>query len=196
MSLIKERTLLEEAGVLEQYLPSNPLYHGDNLKKVLLGLAASWLDYRAFINKITVEYNIDTTEDLISSWEGFVGIPDSCFDIASTIEERRQNVLLKIAGLNVATARQFENIAQILGFSIQVTSGVEESSFPMTFPVTLLSASDLGFTILVKLNSSLKPSGFPLTFPFEFTGSGPNILECLFNKIKPANTQVIFKYIN
>ena len=195
MSLIKERTLLEEAGVLEQYLPSNPLYHGDNLKKVLLGLAASWLDYRAFINKISVEYNVDTTEDLISSWEGFVGIPDSCFNIASTIEERRQNVLLKIAGLNVSTARQFENIAQILGFSIQVTSGIEEATFPMTFPITLLNPGDLGFTILVRIDSSLKPAGFPYTFPFEFTGDAPEILQCLFNKIKPANTQVIFKYI-
>lgn len=195
MSLIQERTLQEEAGVLRQYLPANPLYSGDNLQKILLGLGASWLDYRAFINKLSIEYNINTTEDLISSWEGFVGIPDSCFNIASTIEERRQNVLLKIAGLNVATARQFENIAQILGFSIQVTSGIEEASFPLTFPAILLGAGDLGFTILVKIDSSLKPSGFPLTFPFEFTGDAPDILQCLFNKIKPANTQVIFKYI-
>lgn len=195
MSLIQERTLQEEAGVLRQYLPANPLYSGENLKKVLVGLAASWLDYRAFINKLSIEYNINTTEDLISSWEGFVGIPDSCFNIASTIEERRQNVLLKIAGLNVATARQFENIAQILGFSIQVTSGIEEATFPMAFPITLLSAGDLGFTILVRIDASLKPSGFPLTFPFEFTGDAPDILQCLFNKIKPANTQVIFKYI-
>lgn len=195
MSLIQERTLQEEAGVLRQYLPANPLYSGDNLQKILLGLGASWLDYRAFINKLSIEYNINTTEDLISSWEGFVGIPDSCFNIASTIEERRQNVLLKIAGLNVATARQFENIAQILGFSIQVTSGIEEASFPLTFPAILLGAGDLGFTILVKIDSSLKPSEFPLTFPFEFTGDAPDILQCLFNKIKPANTQVIFKYI-
>ena len=195
MSLIQERTLQEEAGVLRQYLPANPLYSGENLKKVLVGLGASWLDYRAFINKLSIEYNINTTEDLISSWEGFVGIPDSCFNIASTIEERRQNVLLKIAGLNVATARQFENIAQILGFSIKVTSGIEEATFPMAFPITLLSAGDLGFTILVRIDASLKPSGFPLTFPFEFTGDAPDILQCLFNKIKPANTQVIFKYI-
>lgn len=195
MSLIKERTLQEEAGVLRQYLPSNPLWSGNNLQKILLGLGASWLDYRAFINRLGDEYNINTTEDLISSWEGFVGIPDSCFNIANTIEERRQNVLLKIAGLNVATARQFENIAQILGFSIQVSSGVEESAFPMTFPITLLDASGLGFTILVKIDSSLKPSGFPLTFPFEFTSDAPDILQCLFNKIKPTNTQVIFKYI-
>lgn len=195
MSLIQERTLQEEAGVLRQYLPANPLYSGDNLKKVLVGLAASWLDYRAFINRLGDEYNINTTEDLISSWEGFVGIPDSCFNIAPTIEERRQNVLLKIAGLNVATARQFENIAQILGFSIQVNSGIEEASFPLTFPAILLGAGDLGFTILVKIDSSLKPSGFPLTFPFEFTGDAPDILQCLFNKIKPANTQIIFKYI-
>ncbi len=196
MSLIKERTLLKEAGVLEQYLPSNPLYHGDNLKKILLGLAASWLDYRAFINKITVEYNVDTTEDLISSWEGFVGIPDSCFNIASTIEERRQNVLLKIAGLNVSTARQFENIAQVLGFSIQVTNGVDVATLPATFPILLTSAAAAPFTIVVNLDSDLEPATFPLDFPVSLGAGAAQVLECLFNRIKPANTLVVFRYIN
>ncbi len=52
MSLIQERTVQEEAGVLRQYLPANPLYSGDNLKKVLVGLAASGLDSRALINRL------------------------------------------------------------------------------------------------------------------------------------------------
>lgn len=199
MSFIKERTVQEQANVLAGYLPNDDLHiskniEGSNLRNVLIGLADQWLNFRSSVNNTYAEYDPRETTDLIEEWEGFVGIPDGCIDNTGTLEERRTNILLKLSGINATTAQQFETIASTLGFDVTVTAGVTAERFPLTFPFTLIGASEERFTIVVNLDASLQPSGFPLTFPFELTSGAPAILECLFNKIKPANTIVLFRY--
>lgn len=196
MTLIKERTPQEQLKVISQYMPTHPVYQGETMKKILLGLGASWLDYRSVINKLCEEYDVKTTEDLILSWEGFVGIPDSCFGIAGTLDERRKNILLKLSGSNVSTSTQFENVARILGYNVSVASGVDFAVLPATFPILITTQEAAPFTIVVSLDGSLQPPTFPLSFPIELRSGAPEILNCFFDKLKPANTQVVFRYIN
>ena len=159
-------------------------------------MASEWLNFRDKINEVVNEYNPQKTTLLIQEWEQFVGIPDSCIPVASTIEQRRLNVLLKLAGINATTEKQFKNVASILGYNIEVSNGVSTSTFPLTLPFLLISEASAPFTIVITLPSSIKPSGFPLTFPFTLTSQQPAILDCLFNKLKPANTQLFFRYSN
>lgn len=199
--ILKPTTQTQQADILAQYLRDDVLHEGKNkegstLRKVLLGLATEWLNFRDKINEVANEYNPQITTALIEEWEGFVGIPDSCIPIASTIEQRRINILLKLAGINATTAKQFKNIASILGYSIQVSNGVDTSTFPLTLPFLLISQASAPFTIVITLPASIQPSGFPLTLPFTLTEQQPAILNCLFNKLKPANTQLFFRYSN
>ena len=199
--MLKERTQPQQADILAQYLRDDNLHEAKNrddstLRKILLGLASEWLNFRDKINEVVNEYNLQKTTALIQEWEAFVGIPDDCIPVASTIEQRRLNVLLKLAGINATTEKQFKNVASILGYNIEVSNGVSTSTFPLTLPFLLISEASAPFTIVITLPSSIKPSGFPLTFPFTLTSQQPAILDCLFNKLKPANTQLFFRYSN
>lgn len=199
--MLKDRTQTQQADILAQYLRDDALHEaknkeGSTLRKVLLGLASEWLNFRSKINEVSNEYNPQTTTQLIEEWEAFVGIPDDCIPVASTIEQRRLNVLLKLAGINATTEKQFKNVASILGYNIQVSNGVATSTFPLTLPFLLISEASAPYTIVVTLPSSIQPNGFALTFPFTLTSQQPAILDCLFNKLKPANTQLFFRYSN
>ena len=199
--MLKKRTQPQQADILAQYLRDDNLHEAKNrddstLRKILLGLASEWLNFRDKINEVVNEYNPQKTTALIQEWEEFVGIPDDCIPVASTIEQRRLNVLLKLSGINVTTEKQFKNVASILGYNIEVSNGVSTSTFPLTLPFLLISEASAPFTIVITLPSSIKPNGFPLTFPFTLTSQQPAILDCLFNKLKPANTQLFFRYSN
>ena len=199
--MLKERTQTQQADILAQYLRDDSLHEaknkdGSTLRKILIGLASEWLNFRSKINEVSNEYNPKTTTKLIEEWEEFVGIPDDCIPVASTIEQRRLNVLLKLAGINATTEAQFKNVASILGYNIEVSNGVSTSTFPLTLPFLLISEASAPFTIVITLPSSIQPNGFTLTFPFTLTSQQPAILDCLFNKLKPANTQLFFRYSN
>lgn len=197
--MFKERTQEQQASILAQYLPNDKLHQAKNkenstLRKILLGLATEWLYFRSNLNEIVNDYNPNNTTYFIEDWEAFVGIPDSCISIASTLEQRRKNILLKLAGINATTEKQFKNIASILGYSIEVSNGIDTSTFPLTLPFLLISEAEAPFIIVITLPASIKPVGFPLTLPFTLTEGQPAILNCLFNKIKPAQTKLYFRY--
>ena len=199
--MFKERSQTQQADILSQYLRDDRLHEAKSredstLRRILIGLASEWLNFRNKINEVSNEYNLQKTTALIQEWEQFVGIPDSCISVASTIEQRRLNVLLKLAGINATTEKQFKNVASILGYNIEVSNGVSTSTFPLTLPFLLISEASAPFTIVITLPSSIKPNGFPLTLPFTLTSQQPAILDCLFNKLKPANTQLFFRYSN
>jgi uncharacterized protein YmfQ (DUF2313 family) len=199
MTFIRQRTAVEQTDTLAGYLPNDDLHalknkDGSNIRKILVGLSTQWNRFRTDINNVYDEYDPNDTVDLITEWETMVGIPDECISNTGTLEERRTNILLKLAGINVTTAKQFENIASILGYDVVVENGVDTSVFPLTLPFILLSEATAPFVIVVTLDASLETEGFPLTFPFTLSSGVPDILLCLFNKLKPANTNVIFRY--
>jgi uncharacterized protein YmfQ (DUF2313 family) len=197
--MFNEITLEQQTNILAGYLRDDPLFEsknkeGEPLRKILQGLATQWIDFRNTLNKVVNEYNPKITTDLISEWESLVGIPDGCIKNTGTLEKRRLNILLKLAGINATTKKQFENIAKVLGYDIEVETGVDTSTFPMTFPIILMNQAEAPFIIVVSLDASLKPAGFPLKFPMSFTSDVPDILKCLFNKLKPAHCKLYFRY--
>ena len=196
---LDSRTLEEQTDVLAQYLPNDPLWaakniDGSNLRKILVGLASQFIRFRDKADEIYDEYDPTITTNLIEEWEKVVSIPDNCLGNTGTLAQRRTNILLKLAGINVTTEKQFEEVAAILGIAINVENGVDTSTIPLTLPFILVSAAEAPFTIVITVDQSLEPSGLPLTLPFALTSSTPVLLNCLFQKLKPANTQLIFRY--
>lgn len=193
------RIVEEQTDILAQYLRDDPLWEsknieGSNLRKVLIGLASQFIRFRDKVNEIYDEYDPTITTNLIEEWETVVGIPDGCIGNKGTLAQRRVNILLKLAGVNVTTAKQFETVATILGLTIRVDTGIDASTLPLSLPFVLMSAAEAPFIIVVTVDESLKPQGLPLTLPFTLTSSTPNLLNCLFQKLKPANTKLIFRY--
>ena len=198
--IIEKRTQQEQARILANYLRDDKLHQAknqtdSNLYKILVGLAEGWLDFRNNANAIVDNYNINNSLLLIEEWEKAVGIPDNIFDISGDIETRKRNILLKLAGSKAETKEQFERIGKILGFDIQVEPAFKYSRFTYTFPVLLLNEGSSPFVILVNINKSLKPNGFSFKFTFKFSIDSADILKLFFNKIKPSNTIIIFRYV-
>lgn len=168
------------ADSFARYLPNDRLFaskfaSGSNLRNLLVGQAAEM--YRA--NGYLIEYvkNIipDQTVLFIDEWESALGIPDGCFSGTGTLDERRRDVLIKLASLGVQTVADFQALADMFDVTATVIPGVDYPT-PVPFPE---------FCIVVEWDGST---------PEELAQIG--IVQCLFLKLKPANVYIVFVPLN
>lgn len=130
--LITRHTKTEMISSLAAYLPGGELFEsayipGSNFNALLAGLSGELLRAENFMFLYNSQFIPDETTVFIEEWESAVGIPDNCFTISSsdTNEQRRLNILVKLASLGVQTVADFENLAVILGFpNTQVLPGI------------------------------------------------------------------------
>jgi len=197
------RTIDDQAKSLANYLPGGKLFRiknfkNSNFRNLLIGLAGELFTADGYLRSYSQEILPDQTVLFIDEWEKALGIPDDCFFGNGTLDERRRDILVKLASSGIQTAQDFVDLAALFGVSVIVKAGVDGSVptlFPMTFP--LLFSGDithLRFTIIIQF-TVLDTSRFPLYFPFIFGSELIVTLECLFNKLRPANCALIFEQI-
>lgn len=200
MALFARRNIEDYTDSLAAYLPGGDLFASRNIKdsnfrKLLRGMAGELFRANGLLRDYNRDILPDQTVQFIDEWEKAVGIPDECFSGSGTLNNRRRDVLTKLASLGVQTQQDFIELAAIFGIDVQILQGTETSMFPMTFPATFFnSLRESRFTIVV-IFTVPAANRFPYTFPFLFGGAGTAILECLFNKLKPSNCKVIFNQI-
>ena len=196
---LKTRTTQEQADVLASYLPDNAIFAeknnlDSNYRKLLNGLAVEFKRLRNVINSIRSDYFPENTTEFIENWETQLNIPDECIDVSTDITERRNNVMLKLNGVNATTKEDFEAMIAAAGIDATISNAVDQASLPLTLPFLLVDSDHAPFTIIVNLDASLEPSGLPLTLPFTLSSQAPSNIECLLRKYIPAHCQVIFRY--
>lgn len=199
-SLFERRNIESYTDSLAGYLPGGDLFASkqvpdSKLRKLLRGL--SWEMFRS--NGLLREYNAeiipDQTNKFLGEWESAVGIPDCCFTGTGTADERRRDILVKLASLGVQTTEDFIDLAKIFGVGVSISNGIDGITFPLTFPVLMFTAlREARFTIVVTFTIQ-EDSTFPLAFPIAFGSGEIALLECLFRKVKPANCDIIFKQV-
>lgn len=200
MNLFKNRTLQEQIGSLAKYLPNDRLFsakniQGSNIRSLLTGISGELVRAQGSLYQFSQEILPDSTERFISEWESMLGIPDSCFPADGDVDERRLHVLIKLASLGVQTNEDFVFIASQFGITVEIINGIDTIVFPVTFPIPMFdSESDARFTIIVRYSVE-SSSFFPVTFPVTFGTKELGIIECLFNKLKPAHCSVVFEQI-
>lgn len=197
-----ERTLEQQAEILARNLPEGEFwiakYKTDTtVYKLLYAMGLELLRLEGTLNYAYDELHITNCQDMITDWETEYGMNGGCFDEAirtGTLEERIQNILTKIAADGTSTKEQFENLALRLGEQINVYCGDESGifTFPLTFPLTLSAEPRKNRYIMYVEWVNQVPSTFPFTFPITFGTLSQSILICFFQKLKPANTQIIF----
>lgn len=199
-NLISQHSTSKHADSLADYLPSGRLFESaritnTNFRNLLLGLAGELFTAEGHLKTISNEYDINTTSLLIEEWEGALGIPDSCFSGTGGLIERRRDVLVKLASLGVQTAEDFVALAALFGVVVTVNPGIDFAIFPLEFPWLFFSSEkEARFTIIVDFTVQ-EANKFPLIFPFVFGSDTIGIMECLFNKLKPANCNIIFRQV-
>jgi uncharacterized protein YmfQ (DUF2313 family) len=198
--LFKQHTNNEHRKSIADFLPNGELFRAKNtpdtnLYNLLLGLAYENARIENKMNEIAYQYDINKTTELIEQWESALGIPDDCFSNTVDINLRRTQVLAKLS-LSIDTADSFVALAAEFGYTIEIVQASNVAIFPLQFPLQFYpTAKTARFTIIVNMPSELQPCTFPIAFPLCFSPPNSNIIECFFRKVKPANCQIVFKYI-
>lgn len=193
------KSVNEQAESIRQYLPQVKLFKGATLQSLLVGLAEELFKVDRDIRLYNDEIIPTNTVKYLGEWEKAVGIPDSCFTGTGSFDERRTHVLAKLGALGVQTSQDFVDVAALFGIAVTVSSGTDSglppATFPLTFPFTMFGGTKQDrFTIVVTYTVTAA-SRFPWTFPYTFGDDTLLFLECLFNKLKPANCSVIFEQV-
>lgn len=183
---------------LADYLPNGRLFEAKNIgdsnfRQLLRGIAGELFTAQGYLKTLDQEYIPDQTVLFLDEWERALGIPGDCFSGTGSNDERRRDILVKLASLGIQTEEDFVMLAEMFGVAVTVTPGLDEIQFPLIFPVLMFSTkSEARFSIVVEF-TVLDTSRFPLVFPFQFGDDAIAILECLFNKLKPSNCNIIFQ---
>ena len=201
MSYLPDSTQRLQAETLAAFLPDGKMFRAkyineSNLNKLLLGFGAELLRVHQTIDEFVCNYLINNSSFFIDEWELMVGIPDDCFPGAGSIEERTQHVLVKLASLNVIVEQDWIDLAAILGFEICIKNGGEAGIYPLSYPIEYFAtAKEARFTMIVFIKG-IPPTVYPLTYPLNYSSSADNILICVFEKLKPADTNLLFRFVD
>jgi uncharacterized protein YmfQ (DUF2313 family) len=197
MRLFRKNTPTDITDSTAAFMPNGRTFGGKNrsdaiLRKLLSGMSLELYRIDEQMELMAEDYDINVTTQFLPQWEAAVSIRDSCLDGTGTLEERRQAVLAKLAGMNLTTDQDFIDLAAIFGVTVTISQGADIGLFPMTFPFPLVgSAKEAKFTMIVGFDTELET--FPYVFPFIFGDATRGLIECIFNKLKPANVQIIYQ---
>ena len=195
--LFENHTLEENTQALANFMPGGRAFESKNIddsnfRDLLSAFAPEMKRFEDTYLEVSKEHGINNADVYLSRWEKAVGIPDDCFLGIGSISDRRQHVIIKLACMNVSTREDFINIATKLGFTVEIESLSEACEFPATFPFPLCgSDKENRFTLVIGIEGGPSLDGFPFTFPFEFGDQASTILECIYDKVKPANVKLI-----
>ena len=162
------------------------------------------LAYQSYIRK---ELDIDTTEDLITEWEESVGLPEPCsLSSAQTIEERRELVKLHLRKTPIVNVANFEEIVlKLTGYDVIILPRLSSTNvYNEGFDEAWLDFTEFGgiygdrFTFDVFVDFIDEKFGFDIdeieTANLDEYLRPPYFIECVFNKIKPANSLAVYHY--
>lgn len=206
------------AAALISLLPTGPAWPrdpGSILVAALTGLAEYWgfVDSRA-ADLLERESDPRLTVELLPDWERAWGLPDPCISTPQTIAARQKMLVLWMTMIGGQSRAFFTSIAAWLGYTITITE----------FAPFMVGVSRVGDTGLdnVKVGGLVTDPRWEIGPPemrFYWTvhvggislqwfrcGSGqtgvdphlrigvPLDLECIFNRWKPAQTQIVFDF--
>lgn len=187
-----------QAFLLAAHLPQGSLWQNSfspdsNIGKLVIGLAVEFYRFQVLQQNLTTEMDIAQTNDLLIEWEKSVGLPDSCFSTNVSVETRRLQVeqkFSKFGGIQIAD--DFVRVAAVFGVTVNIFPGSQLGEFfPLEFPLPFESSRTIRHIIYVEVIGEVEVNDFPLLFPLPFGAGEFSFLQCIFDKLAPANVQVI-----
>ena len=199
--VFKNYSVETHTDFLANFLPNGKLttakfIENSTLRLYLKGKAPEFKRLNDLFVTFINELDPTTTIDFLTEWESAIKIPDSCIPLASTDEERRENILLKLLSLSVQTEQDYIDLAAILGFTI---SFVTDEFPPYDVPFTPLGEGvDLSFVPPYAV--PFTPMGFPeeghlfifiIKGDFDSNPAKADVFECLVKLLVPSTYRVL-----
>lgn len=162
------------------------------------GLAAEFARLYRRVWQVSLEATPSTLVDSLDDWETEYGLPDPCLGPDQTMAQRLRALLLKVRSGGTITRADFVRLAASVGYEITI-----EYPYPFEFGVSWCGgpdgtdgSADYYWIVRVPGRASKR-----FEFGVSETGIDPLLdislatdLECLFRRLAPAWTQVVFDY--
>ena len=185
------------ADLLKLLLP--PVAYDRTGKRLSAELSAegAQLDrFAATVEAILAETDPRTASYLLPDWERVYNLPDECSQPAETIIDRRVRLAGKVAETGGISKNYFLALAEALGYqNISITS-FKPTTCESSCEAQLMDES---FRFLWQVNVPGQQTVHRIAGcesscedPLEAYKQGP--LECLFNKLQPADAIIQFNY--
>lgn len=169
----------EYRQLLASLLPAGKAWQvksGKNIYDLFQAFADEFAEVDTRSDELREEADPQTTSELLEDWERVLGFPDGCTLVTGTDQERIDNIVnrLKEIGRSL-TLSFFEDIADNFGINIII-----EEPHPFR-----LGSSGMG-------NAIRDPDFQYVWRVYVPSGVDYEQLECIFNDLKPAHTNVFF----
>lgn len=169
---------------------------GSNIRKLIKCLSVAHNFTQQQVELLDDEFRIYNTFDLLAEWEKSVGIPGECLGLSSTIAQRRQAVIDRLKKQPIVTLSEMQAYVDALfpGAGVTLYPGYEYFNFEYEFELTFLG--DVSERFILVVDVPLSEEAFEYEFEITFEGA-PDVekLECLLNKINPANVYILIQYV-
>jgi uncharacterized protein YmfQ (DUF2313 family) len=163
--------------------------------KTLAGLAPSYERNAARAVYLLQDAFPGSTSELLPEWEATLGLPDPCAGEAPTIQQRRAQVVARLANGGGQSIPHFVNFVAQLGYTVTISqfapfrvghrrAGDQVGTQDWAFTWQINSA----LNTITSFRAGVSGVGEPLR------AWGNAVLECEVGAIKPAHTLLNFAY--
>ncbi|MFS2103556.1 YmfQ family protein [Ralstonia sp. Ralssp135] len=163
--------------------------------QVFSGLTQVYGRQTARSNYLLVDSFPGTTYELLPEWESTLGLPDPCAGESPTVQQRRAQVVARLANSGGQSAAYYIGFAAKLGYGITITNFAPFRCGQSTAGQQLGTA-DWFFTwsvnaplnTVVRFAAGQSAAGEPLA------SWNNTVLQCELSAIAPAHTVLQFRY--
>jgi uncharacterized protein YmfQ (DUF2313 family) len=184
---------------LQDLLPPGPAWarEGDTPLNRLFGALSqelARLDGRAW--QLLEEADPRTTAELFIDWERVAGLPDACaqaFGGDQTFAQRRAALLGRLTTIGGQSPAYFIGLAAALGYAITITEFHEHTVEDDVEHGLYGAAWNFAWQVNSALNT-ITDITVESTVEDPIAAWGNALLECVINRLKPAQTTALFSY--
>lgn len=184
---------------LQALLPPGPAWPKDDsalMTRLLSGLSVELarVDGRAW--QIAEEADPRTVAELFADWERVAGLPDACavaFGGTQTMAQRRAALVGRLATLGGQSPAYFIALAASIGYAITITEFRAQTAEDDVTYALYDSAWNFAWQVNAALNT-INEITVDMTVEDPLAAWGNALLECVINRLKPAQTTVLYSY--
>ncbi len=182
--------------LLQALLPQGAAWPRDSeatLTKTLAGFAVEFARVEGRAYQLVSEADPRLTSELINEWETMLGLPDPCVGADQSLTERRRSLLSKLTTIGGQSRQYFIDLAASLGSVITITEfAMGHVNDPVNYPMYGLEWRFAWQVNGIANPVTYKPVNGAVNDPLAIWGT--TAVQCLFNRLKPAHTTVLYNY--
>jgi uncharacterized protein YmfQ (DUF2313 family) len=158
---------------------------GSGISNTLTGFAAGFQRLDAAAIFLLQGAFPSTAINLLTEWEATLGLPDPCAGVAPTIQQRQNQVVARLSQAAGQSVGFFVGFAAKLGFVITITEFTGSTTLANTWQVNVPASGIVYFTA---------DQSYPED-PVDQVSTNSLVLQCEFQRLKPAHTILNFNWI-